>query len=266
MITIEDIQVSFNKNTPDEIEALKGISIQLKEGQWTYIIGSNGSGKSTLLKILTQELIPDSGSVIFSFGNSTFSSLFSKRIYNYYISSMDFKKSDLSYVDQKTSNNLVPSMTIYENLIFGLRNDGMYPNLRFYKQKKFRTRVVNVLKEFDIGLEKRLNEQVKFLSGGEQQIIVAARIMLSSPKVLLMDEFTSSLDQKWAPFILKKLKKFVLEQNIMVLAVTHDYSQINNIGDRIIMLKSGRIFADKSKDDFDFSTQSILNLFYENRQ
>ena len=266
MITIENIHVLFNKNTPDEIVALKGVSVKLKEGEWIYIIGSNGSGKSTFLKVLTQEIIPDSGSIIFTFGNLTFSSLFSKRIYNYYISSMDFRKQDIIYLDQKTSNNLVPSMTIYENLIFGLKNDGMSPNLNFYNRKKFRTKIINVLKEFDIGLENRLNEQVRFLSGGEQQIIVASRIMLSYPKILLMDEFTSSLDQKWSPFILNKLKMYVSEHNIMVVAVTHDYSQIRNIGDRLIMLKNGEIFADKSKNDFDFSTQSVLNLFYEGRQ
>ena len=78
-----------------------------------------------------------------------------------------------------------------------------------------------------------------------------------------MDEFTSSLDQKWAPFILEKLKKFITVNNIMVIAVTHDYSQIQNIGDRLIMLKNGKVFADKKKENFDFTTQSILNLFYE---
>ena len=78
-----------------------------------------------------------------------------------------------------------------------------------------------------------------------------------------MDEFTSSLDQKWAPFILKRMKKHTVENNIMVLAVTHDYLQIKEVGDRIIMLRNGRIYADKRSKDFDFSTHSILKLFYE---
>ena len=78
-----------------------------------------------------------------------------------------------------------------------------------------------------------------------------------------MDEFTSSLDQKWAPFILKKLKDYSVANNIMVIAVTHDFSQIESIGDRVIMLKNGRIIEDVKQNTFDFTTKSILNLFYE---
>ena len=242
MIQLNNIQISFNKNSSAIINALNDINLLLHEGEWTYVIGGNGSGKSTLLKLINQEYLPDKGQVTFN----------------------SFTPSEVLYIDQVTLKNLVPSMTLYENLIFGLKKPGTTPNLRFYKQRGYRTKMVSVLKEFEIGLENRLNEQVRFLSGGEQQIIVASRIMLSRPKVLLMDEFTSSLDQKWAPFILSKLKQFVTLNNILALAVTHDFDQIQETGDRLIMLKNGMIKADKKKINYDFSTQSILKLFYEN--
>jgi putative ABC transport system ATP-binding protein len=241
MLELKNIHISFNKNTDNEIDALNNINLEFHEHEWSYIIGGNGSGKSTLLKIINKELIPDKGEVRFN----------------------SYKPYDILFIDQNTIKNLIPSMTVYENLIFALKNHGMSPNLRLFEKKTYKEIVIGKLKEFNIGLEKRINEQVKFLSGGEQQIIVASRIMLSNPKILLMDEFTSSLDQKWAPFILEKLKKFITKNNIMVIAVTHDYSQIQNIGDRLIMLKNGRVFADKNKDSFDFTTQSVLNLFYE---
>jgi len=244
MLELRNIYITFNKNTWNSIEALQDINLIFREHEWSYIIGGNGSGKSTLLKIINQELTPDKGELILN----------------------SFAPKDILFVDQLTIKNLVPSMTVYENLIFGLREDGMRPNMKFYSQKSFRNKVVEALLEFNTGLEKRLNEQVKFLSGGEQQIIVATRITLSNPKILLMDEFTSSLDQKWAPFILQKLKKYVIKNDIMVLAVTHDYSQIQNIGDRLIMLKNGSVYADKKKNGFDFSTQSVLNLFYEKQK
>jgi putative ABC transport system ATP-binding protein len=241
MLELKNIHISFNKNTDNKIDALNNVNLEFHEHQWSYIIGGNGSGKSTLLKIINKELIPDKGELIFN----------------------SYKPTDVMFIDQTTIKNLVPSMTIYENLIFALKNNGMKPNFRLFQNKNYKEIVTDKLKEFNIGLEKRINEQVKFLSGGEQQIIVASRIMLSNPRILLMDEFTSSLDQKWAPFILEKLKKFITVNNIMVIAVTHDYSQIQNIGDRLIMLKNGRVFADKKKENFDFTTQSILNLFYE---
>jgi len=241
MIELKEISVSFNENTDNEIRALSNINLVFNEREWTYIIGGNGSGKSTLLRVINKELVPNAGEVVFN----------------------DFKPDEVLFIDQNTNKNLVPSMTVYENLIFGLKDLGMRPNFNFYEQKSFRKIILNKLKEFDIGLEKRINEQVRFLSGGEKQIIVACRIMLSNPKVLLMDEFTSSLDQKWAPFILSKLKQHVLKNAITVLAVTHDFAQIKNIGDRIILLKNGRVVADKvEKDVFDFNTQSILHLFY----
>lgn len=241
MLEVKNIHVTFNKSTSNVIDALNGFSAEFRENEWVYIIGGNGSGKTTLLRIINKELIPDIGELIFD----------------------NYSPSDLLFIDQATIKNLVPSMTVYENLIFGLKDENMRPNFRFYNNQSFRKKVKAVLEEFNIGLEKRLNEQVKFLSSGEQQIIIASRIMLSNTKMLLMDEFTSSLDQRWAPFILKKLKRHALENNIMVLAVTHDYSQIKEVGDRIIMLRNGRIYADKSREAFDFSTHSILNLFYE---
>jgi len=241
MLELKDISVSFNKQTINEIEALKEINLLFQKYEWTYIIGGNGSGKSTLLKVVNRDLIPNKGEIKYN----------------------NFIPEDILFIDQTTIKNLIPSMTVYENLIFALRNSGMNPNFKFYKQKKYKEIVLNKLEEFNVGIEKRINEQVKFLSGGEQQLIVACRIMLSNPKVLLMDEFTSALDQKWAPFILDKLKTFIVENNIMVLAVTHDYSQINNIGDRLIVLKNGKVIADRRKDNFDFSTNSVLKLFYE---
>lgn len=241
MIELKNINKTFNKNAENEVKALNEITIAFKPQEWSYIIGGNGSGKSTLLKIINQELTPDKGELFFN----------------------EYTKNDLFFVDQTTLKNLVPAMSIYENLIFGLRNEGIFPNLNFYTQKKYKQKIIDILKDFNLGLENRLDEQVRFLSGGEQQIIVAARILLSKSKILLMDEFTSSLDQKWAPFILQKLKKNVIANNIMVIAVTHDFSQIESIGDRIIMLKNGRIIEDVKQNTFNFTTKSILNLFYE---
>lgn len=243
MLELKKVSVSFNKNTENEIKALLNINLKFYEREWTYIIGGNGSGKSTLLRVINKEITPNNGEVVFN----------------------GCKPNDVLFIDQNTNNNVVSSMTVYENLIFGLKNLGMKPNLNYYEHKNFRKAVVNKLKEFDIGLERRINEQVKFLSGGEKQIIVACRIMLSNPMVLLMDEFTSALDQRWAPFILDKLKKHVVENNIVALAVTHDFSQIHKIGDRFILLKNGTIVTDNPRKENigNFDTHSILKLFYD---
>ena len=240
-IEIINIDKTFNKNAENEVKALDNISIDFNTNEWVYIIGGNGSGKSTLLKIIAGELKVDAGNINFN----------------------NCSRKDIIFVDQTTSKNLIPVMSIYENLMFGFRNEGLIPNLKIYKQKKYKDRIIKALASFDLGLEKRLEEQVRFLSGGEQQIIVATRILLSNPKVLLMDEFTSALDQKWAPFILKKLKEYSLNNNIITIAVTHDFGQIENIGNRLVMMKNGKIIGDNKADSINFTTKSILDLFYE---
>lgn len=240
-LELNNIVKKFNRGTENEVVAINNLSLKFYSGEWTYIIGGNGSGKSTLLKIVAGELKKDGGNIIFN----------------------GCSNKDIIFVDQTTSKNLIQPMSIYENLIFGLKDEGTVPNLSFYMKRKAIEKIKKVLSEFDLGLENRLNEQVRFLSGGEQQIIVATRILSSKPKILLMDEFTSALDQKWAPFILNKIKKYSIENNIIIISVTHDFSQIKNIGDRVIMLKDGKISADRREKTHCFTTQFILELFYE---
>ena len=241
MIKLSDISITFNKTSNYPIEVLKNVSLTFLENEWTFIIGGNGSGKTTLLKIINQTYIPDEGEIVFT----------------------NISLNDILYIEQATFKNIVPSMTIYENLVFGLKNEGMLPNLDSYHKKVYKEKIINVLRVFELGLEKRLNEQIRFLSGGEQQIIVASRIMLSNPKVLLMDEFTSALDQKWAPFILRKLREFTRDNNIIVIAITHDYSQIDNIADRVILLKRKIIGKDITTKEHNFTRDYILSIFYE---
>lgn len=241
MIKLSNISITFNKTSKYPIEVLKGVSLTFSENEWTFVIGGNGSGKTTLLKIINQSYMPDEGEIVYS----------------------NISLNDVLYIEQATLKNIVPSMTIYENLVFGLKNKGMLPNLDCYHKKAYKENIINVLRIFELGLENRLNEQVRFLSGGEQQIIVASRIMLSNPKVLLMDEFTSALDQEWAPFILKKLREFTRNNNIIVIAITHDYSQIDHIGDRVILLRNKIIRKDITTKEHLFTKDYILSIFYE---
>lgn len=240
MIQLKNISVTFNKQALNPIEVLKSVSLSFDKNEWTFIIGGNGSGKSTLLKVINQGITPDNGSVIYR----------------------DLLPQDVLLVDQATVNNVIPAMTIYENLVFAFSYGNTTPTLRFYRSTTFKRKIMDVLSEFNLGLESRLDEQVRFLSGGEQQIIVASRIMLCKPKFLLMDEFTSALDQKWGPFILNKLKSFATDNEISIIAVTHDYNQIEPVGDRVLLLKDGLIFKDVSSSEEILTRNYILSIFY----
>lgn len=240
MIRLENISVTFNEHTVNPVKVLESLSLSFHENEWTFIIGGNGCGKSTLLKIVNKNIVPNKGNIIYQ----------------------GVMPEDILLVDQTTMNNLIPSMTIYENLVFAFKDKSGMSALKFYHSKAHKHKVFDMLSTFGLGLENRLNEQVRFLSGGEQQIIVASRIMLSKPKFLLMDEFTSALDQKWGPFILSKLKSFAVENGISVLAVTHDYNQIEYIGDRVILLKDGVVSKDVRSSNQMLNRDYILSIFY----
>ncbi|OFY31001.1 MAG: hypothetical protein A2275_15165 [Bacteroidetes bacterium RIFOXYA12_FULL_35_11] len=250
MLLLKNISVTFNKESQFQLKALSDIDIEFHSNDWTYIIGGNGSGKSTLLKIISGELKTDTGEI---------------RLNNKTINNIPFhKRADkILFIEQDITKNLVGSMTVYENLVLGSEQNVFVSEFFPYKQKKQLNKIKELLSEFGLGLENRVNQQVRFLSGGEQQVVVTARIMLRKPQIILMDEFTSALDQKIAPLIIKKIKDFVTASQISVIAVSHDYSIIKDTGDRVIILANGKITHDISKGMHELTEKFILDKFYE---
>ena len=151
-----------------------------EKGKWTYIIGGNGSGKSTLLKIISGQIRPDEGKIFFQSGNIT--------------QSGDVERFRwFCHVDQHIYNNLIGSMTISENIVLSPGDDASpFPAFKGYRNDACREKIFGGLKEFGLGLENKMDMQVRFLSGGEQQAVVAAKLIFLNPRVMLIDEFTSA--------------------------------------------------------------------------
>jgi putative tryptophan/tyrosine transport system ATP-binding protein len=224
-----------------QTDALRDFTLDFLRNQWYFIIGGNGSGKSTLLKVISGEIKPEKGDVNY-FDLKAYQSENINKLSQYQ------RARFMYYVDQNSADNLVGSMTIYENMAL-LHNNKFLPGLGPYKTREMTDRVKEVLWPFGLGLELRLNEQVRHLSGGERQCIVAAKVMLSHPEILLMDEFTSSLDHKISPLVMNALKDFTIKNKITVIVVTHDFSSIEKYCDKLILLENGRIagFYDSKK-------------------
>ena len=225
-----------------QTDALRDFTLDFLRNQWYFIIGGNGSGKTTLLKVISGEIKTEKGDVYY-YDLKAYQSENINKLSQYQRSRFMY------YVDQNSADNLVGSMTIYENMAL-LNNNKFLPGLGPYKTREMTDRVKEVLWPFGLGLELRLNEQVRHLSGGERQCIVAAKVMLSNPEILLMDEFTSSLDHKISPLVMNALKDFTIKNEITVIVVTHDFSSIEKYCDKLILLESGRIagFYDSKKN------------------
>ena len=230
-----NLNMSFDSSDNFKKLALKDVSIDFLPGIVNCIIGHNGSGKSTLLKVLNGIYSQDSGSISLS-GQDISKWSESKRA------------KIITYYEQNTRKNLIPNMSIYENIILNsnIRQSKWY---NFYSNHQKKDKIKKILLTFGVGLEKRINDQVAFLSGGEQQVVIASKILYSSPQILFLDEFTSALDAKLSPLILQAIYDYTKSSNAITIIVSHDLDAVAKYADSVIVLKNGTIKNILHKND-----------------
>lgn len=204
------------------VKALDNVSFSVEQGEFIAIVGPSGSGKSTLLHILGGVDVPTSGEVII---NGT------------EISDLDetalaiFRRRQIGLIYQ--FYNLIPILTVEENLTLPLLLDGRKPD-----QKQ-----IEMLVE-KLGLENRLKHLPNELSGGQQQRVSIGRALLNSPALLLADEPTGNLDSENSKEIIKLLRQFNKENKQTVIIITHD-ERIALSADRVIEINDGKILRDE---------------------
>jgi putative ABC transport system ATP-binding protein len=221
LVKVENLHKTFKIPRGDNIEVLKGISLQAGEGEFISIMGPSGSGKSTLLNILASIEDYEKGEVIIDEKNLI------------EVNSIDSRRYLTSIIYQDF--NLLPYLTAVENVMFPLMISGEDEVIAKEKAEKLL---------FKVGLNKRMNHTPDDLSGGEQQRVAIARAMSNGPKVLLADEPTGNLDSKTGDAIIELFKEIITEQNISVILVTHDYG-IARKTDRILILREGTLHREE---------------------
>lgn len=204
------------------VKALDNVSFSVEKGEFLAIIGPSGSGKSTLLHILGGVDVPTSGSVVI---NQTD------------ISNLDetalaiFRRRQIGLIYQ--FYNLIPILTVQENLTLPLLLDGRKPD-----KKQIDTLVKR------LGLENRLDHLPNQLSGGQQQRVSIGRALVNNPALMLADEPTGNLDSENSKEIISLLRQFNKEFNQTVIIITHD-EKIANSADRVITIEDGKITGDE---------------------
>ena len=200
------------------VKALDNVSFSVEQGEFIAIVGPSGSGKSTLLHILGGVDVPTSGEVII---NGT------------KISDLDetalaiFRRRQIGLIYQ--FYNLIPILTVEENLTLPLLLDGRKPDRK----------QIEMLVE-KLGLENRLKHLPNELSGGQQQRVSIGRALLNSPALLLADEPTGNLDSENSKEIIKLLRQFNKENKQTVIIITHD-ERIALSADRVIEINDVKI-------------------------
>ena len=204
------------------VKALDDVSFTVEQGEFVAIIGPSGSGKSTLLHILGGVDTPTSGSVII--GGEDISKLNETAL-------AVFRRRQIGLVYQ--FYNLIPILTVEENLTLPLLLDGRKPDKRQIDA------LVNRL-----GLSKRLTHLPNQLSGGQQQRVSIGRALINNPALMLADEPTGNLDSENSKEIVSLLRQFNKELNQTVIIITHD-EKIALSADRIISIEDGKITRDE---------------------
>lgn len=225
IMQVRDLKKSFTKG-PNTIPVLKGINMEVHEGEFLSIIGQSGSGKSTLLHVMGLLTHPDEGEIIYA----------GERIDNQSERRRDYLRNhDISMIFQ--FYHLLPELDIVENVLTPLMISEGYWKFRF-NTKAHRERAKELLDR--VGLAHRLKHRPNELSGGEMQRTAIARALINSPKILLADEPTGNLDRSTEGGIIELLRGLNENEKLTIVLVTHNPA-IAAGADRTVSLADGVI-------------------------
>lgn len=252
MIKVEELQLTFNAGTPIQNHVLRGLNVNIKEGEFVTVIGSNGAGKSSLLNIISGDLIADSGYVIINDKDVT--------------KLPAWKRAGLvARVFQDPMAGTCEKLTIEENLALAY-NRGNSPTLQPALNRHLRALFKDKLSTLNLGLENRLSDLMGLLSGGQRQAISLLMSSLQPSKILLLDEHTAALDPKTAQFVLKLTNQIVSENRLTTMMVTHSMKQALEYGTRTVMLHQGQVVLDVAGEERSkLGVPDLLNMFEQTR-
>ena len=239
MIKLENIGITFHAGTPDENEALKNINLTINKGDFITVIGSNGAGKTTLYNLISGTLTPTKGKIFLETDNCS-----TKEITH----DAEYKRA--SYIGRIFQNPLLGTagkMSLEDNMIICSKKG--WHGLKISLNKKKREEFKEQLKQLEMWLEDRLNDNVELLSGGQRQALTLLMAVLSKPALLLLDEHTAALDPSNAALIMELTKRFAKEYNLTVMMITHNMQQALDYGNRILMMDGGEIIMDISGEE-----------------
>lgn len=223
MISVQNVTKIYKSDTNTLTDAITNMSLEIRRGEFVFVVGSSGSGKSTFMKMLLKEVEPNKG-----------------RIYVDDIPLSSIKRKDVPYFRRKIGVvfqdfRLLPNKTVFENVAFAM--EVVEAPLKLIKRK-----VPAILAM--VGLLHKSNVYPHELSGGEQQRVALARAIINKPAILLADEPTGNLDPDTAWEIMDLLTQ-INERGTTVIIVTHAKDIVDQMKQRVITLQDGVIINDK---------------------
>ncbi len=218
MVRMRDVFKIYENGT----RAIKGVNLDIEDGEFVFLVGPSGSGKSTLIKMLTGEIAPSDGTI---FVNGYDLDTIKPRRMPYMRRTLGVIFQDFRLIDKKS---------VYENVAFAMRAAGA-------SNREIRSRVPYVLEL--VGLDNTTGRRPPELSGGEQQRVAIARALANNPQMIIADEPTGNLDPARSLEIMMLLEK-INELGTTVLVVSHEKELVNRFSKRVVAIDGGRIVSD----------------------
>jgi putative ABC transport system ATP-binding protein len=253
MLQIDNISKTFHPGTPNEVRALRNVSLRLETGSFLLIIGTNGSGKSTLLNAVAGTFLVDSGSI----------EVAGRKITRW----PEYRRARLvGRVFQNPFSGTAPSMSIAENMALAARR-GRPRGLGWALKRKLIDELRDRVRTLNMGLENRLNNAIGSLSGGQRQALTLLMASWLKPELLLLDEHTAALDPKSADAVIRLTHEIIQRDKLTTLMVTHSMQQAVHLGDRIIMMHRGQMLHDlRGAERARVRPEDLLSRFEEVRR
>ena len=229
MIEFTDVVKSYEQGN----NALNGVTMQIEDGEFCFLVGPSGSGKSTIIRLITGELKPTSGTV---------------HVNGYSLERI--RKREIPYMRRTVGVvfqdfRLIQNMTVYENVAFAMRVIGA-------KEREIKDRVPYVLEL--VGLSDKEKRHPKELSGGEQQRLAIARALVNNPSTIIADEPTGNLDPAMSREIMELLQE-INNLGTTMLVVTHAANLVEEFGNRVIAIDNGVVVSDAMEGYYSHENQ-----------
>lgn len=248
MLELIGVKKTFNPGTVNAKQALAGIDLKLNEGDFVTVIGGNGAGKSTTLNAIAGSWPIDEGKIIIG-GNDVTHMPEHKRA------------KFLGRVFQDPMLGTAANMEIEENLALAARR-GKTRSLRWRITDAERKEYRELLSTLELGLEDRMTVKVGLLSGGQRQALTLLMATINRPHLLLLDEHTAALDPKTAAKVLETTDRIISQMNLTAMMVTHNMRDAITHGNRLIMMKDGKIILDiAGEEKKNLTVEALLDMF-----
>lgn len=234
MIRLAGVSKTFHPGTVNEVVALRPLDLTVREGDFITVIGSNGAGKSTLFNLVAGTYPPSSGEIRINDVDVTRAPEYVRARY-------------IGRIFQDPLLGTAGSMALEDNMLVCYRK-GM-KGLRISLNRTMRSFFQEELKDLQMGLEHRMKDNVRLLSGGQRQALTLLMMVLSRPELIMLDEHTAALDPKNAALVLDLTRRYIEEYRLTSMMITHNMQHAIAYGNRLLMMDKGEIILDVEGDE-----------------